>query len=233
MVQVVDMGAKEVLLGVGLVFVGAPLAVLSDVPSPWNFVLAGIVALTGAVMIVSYLRSSSLMPSTNANAGLDGGAPVLDARAAAENQLEQFRRQRSALELAAQGADGSIETIDLSGNPPSKLLDVVDGGETYRLKFSSSGGEDVWVYGDDPSIRSIAIERFAQRGELVDAAALRQERGAASVGINQRVFAITQDNKVVQALVVRVRYYNAGDDRDELRVCYRVYPAGEFLIPAL
>lgn len=230
MVQVADMGAREVLLGVGLVFVGAPLAVLSDVPSPWNFVLAGVVALAGVVLIVSYLRSSSLMHSTNA---LDSGVSVLDARAAADHQLEQFRRQRSALELAAQGADGSIEIIDLSGNPPSKPLDVVDGGETYRLKFSSSGGEDVWVYGDDPSIRSLAIERFAQRGDVVDAPNLRQERGANSVRINQRVFAITRDNKVIQVLILSVRYYNSGDNSDELRVSYRVYPPGEFLIPAL
>ena len=227
------MGAREVLLGLGLALVGAPLAVLSDLPRPWNFAIAIASAGLGLYLVWRYLRNDTPAANSGASGAPARDVPVPDARAAAENQLEYFRQQRSALELAARGSEGTIAVIDLSGNPPDKPLDIVDGANTYRLKFSSSGGDNVWVYGDDPSIRSLAVERFAQRGDIVDAPNLRTERGATSVAINQRVFAMTPENKAIKALVLSVRYYNAGDDRDEVRTPYRVYAPGEFLIPAL
>jgi hypothetical protein len=231
-VQVAGMGKQEFALAAALVLMGAPLAVLSDVPSPWNFVVAGALAVAGLVLIWKYLSSPAVRAEPTAHAIQPARKQPVDARSQAQRQRDVFRQRRSELEVATQGADCAIRVLDLSGNPPTKLLEIVEAGTTYRLKFSSSGGESVWVYGDDPSVKSIAVERFAQRGEAADVPSLRPERGAANVVINQRVFATTQDDRVIQALILSVRYYNAGDDRDEVRVCYSVYPAGEFLIPA-
>jgi hypothetical protein len=42
-----------------------------------------------------------------------------------------------------------------------------------------------------------------------------------------------KDGKTLQLVLAGVLYYGQGDDTDEARFKYRIYDAGEFLIPAL
>ena len=221
----------DTLRNIGYVLLASSLAPFFAVNSVWVIPVAMVIFLAGAFLIVAPHKLTRGDAPTVAEA--DRPAPIRNGRAEAQAQLEAVRAERAELERLANGADAEIAVIHLSGNPPGNALDIVAGANTYQLKFSSSGGDDVWVYGDDPSIRSLAVERYARRGDNVDATGLRAERGATSVRVNQRVFAVTHDNRVIQALILSVRYYNAGDDTDEVRVAYRVYQPGQFLIPAL
>ncbi len=228
--------SKDVLRNVGYVLLASALAVFLALEGDWKLpVAAAALAVGGGLIVWPHLFTRDREPPLRPQAINQNGVPLQnqDPRAAAQAQLEDFRRRRSELEQVARGADGLITVLDLSGSPPTKPIEVADQGQVYRLKFSRSGGTNVWVYGDDPSIRSIAVDRHARRCELVDVTTLRPERDTTFVNINERVFATTTDGRVIQVLVLSVRDYNAGDDRDEVRLCYKIYPAGEFLTPAL
>jgi hypothetical protein len=217
------MGKDEIRVGVGLVLLAAALTVLGPVASPWNFLFAAVLLLSGLVTI-SWNRIARRAPRSPSWAALEEGIRMAQ---------EEFRSRRSALEQQAGGAEGDIAVIDLTGNPPNKKIKIEDAGIEYVLNISRAGGTNVWFYGNHPSIKSLAYEPFAKRGEIVDVTALRRVRDALAVKIGERVFATTTDKRVIQVLLLSVRYYNDGDDHDEARVCYRVYAPGKFLIPAL
>ena len=78
-----------------------------------------------------------------------------------------------------------------------------------------------------------SVVKSVEPGKLTDVRTLRRLRDASPVEIGQRAFFEMNEGTILQIVVVGVLYYNAGDDRDEVRIKYRMYDAGEFLIEPL
>lgn len=151
-----------------------------------------------------------------------------------EDVRESLLRRRRELEKLALGAKGTRVVIEF-GEGNIKNIEIVSDRNKYSIAVSQNNGTALWVYAQDGSMRSIAsVPQSIQRGGLIDVRTLRPVKGGAlPIVIGQRAVAITADGAMIQILLTGVQDYNSGDDTDEARFKYVLYPAGEFLVPAM
>jgi len=163
------------------------------------------------------------------NTNHSGGA--LEAMAAERQRFVVARRK---LEEAVLGAEGDVVTVkmDAMGGLKSFYIHTQEG--TYKLSATPNSGQEFWIYDNLGGVTtSISPVRYAKRGELIDTRQLHSIGSPQTVKIGEHVFLKGDTDCVVQLLIIGVLATTAGDPVDEARAKFKVYPPGEFLIPAL
>lgn len=104
----------------------------------------------------------------------------------------------------------------------------------YGVKISRGSAVTVWFYADSPDVTKLAVDGKTERGDLIDLRALLPVRREVAVKIGERAILSMANGDVMQILLVGVLCYDPhGDDRDEVRVRYRIHRDAEHLIEAL
>jgi hypothetical protein len=162
--------------------------------------------------------------------------PPLPASPQLPSEEEQYRslvRTRQQMELPLQDAEGTpiTHTFDETGTGE---LSIRVAGTTYAIPISKSSAMSVWVYKKGPAISKVFVVRAGTpRNHVVDIRQLRVVKESLAVNIGDRAILELGDGKTMQLLVVGVLYYGSGDNVDEARFKYKIYDAGQFLVPAL
>lgn len=160
-------------------------------------------------------------------------APSVPRPLSQAEQRQAFLNARQQMELAANGADGTPIKHEFDQTGIGSLT-IANGTSTYTIPVSKSSGTNVWIYDTHLPIAKLFIVRTdIARGQIVDTRQLRLVRRSDVLNIGDRAIVEMLDGTTIQLLLVGVLYYGAGDDSDEARFKYKIYDAGDFLIPAL
>jgi hypothetical protein len=99
--------------------------------------------------------------------------------------------------------------------------------------LSKNKGLQVWVYNTNPSIRRLLRVGAAERHELIDVADLPPIDRSINLTIGECVVVETTDGSIAQLLLTDAHVRANGDQIDDARFKYQVYPPGTSQIRAL
>jgi hypothetical protein len=174
---------------------------------------------------------------SRATAVPERGEPMQVQRGAPEGTPEEEARrnlvtQRNELERAALPTKGTPLTYEFDNSGIGQIT-LTRGDKGYPLQITKCSATAIWVYPNHNAVKWASVVKTVEPGQLIDVRTLRRIRDSTPVEIGQRAFFEMEDGTILQLVVVGVLYYNAGDDKDEVRIKYRMYDAGEFLIQPL
>lgn len=153
-----------------------------------------------------------------------------------ETPEEQARRllveQRGELEGKALATQGTPLVYEFDNTGIGKI-ELTNGNKNYDLQITKCSATAIWVYPNNNAVKWASVVKTIKPGERIDVRTLRHVRDFTPVEIGERAFFEMDDGSILQMVVVGVLYYNAGDDKDEVRIKYRIYEPGEFLIEPL
>jgi hypothetical protein len=153
-----------------------------------------------------------------------------------EEIQKQHRRSplesRSKLELAARDAAGTPIRVEF-GQSGIEVLRVKDGETEYQVKVSIAGSMGAWIFPASNSPKPIYISKTIEHGKPIDIRQLRHSKAQDTFQIGEHAFVVLPDGKMLQLILVGVQWYREGDDIDELRFKYKIYPPEEFLFDSL
>jgi hypothetical protein len=164
-------------------------------------------------------------------------SPVAPFKPPTPEEMQRQMRQgllerRGAMELAARDAAGTPIRIEF-GQSGIELLRIKDGDTEYQVQVSIGGSTGAWIYPASASPKPIYISKTTDHGKPIDIRQLRHSKAQDVLQIGEHAFVVLPDGKMLQLILVGVQWYREGDDIDELRFKYKIYPADEFLFDSL
>jgi hypothetical protein len=208
-----------------------------------NILLGLLGAATGAALAI-YLGYVVAPSAPSADTASGGGhvitppstpAPAVVQLSPEESQKQQRQyllESRGKLELAARDAAGTPIRVEFAKLGTESLL-VKDGETEYQVRVGVAGPTGAWLYPASDSSKSLFMSKTIEHGKTIDIRQLRPSKEADVLQIGEHAFIVLPDRKILQLILVGAQWYRSGDDIDELRFKYKIYPADEFLFDSL
>lgn len=201
------------------------------------YTLAGAAALVGTQVFSDAWQqrkggqSKTSEPAPGAPAATKPAPKPLTAAEKREAARRAFVEMRQPLQEAVMNTDGTLIAHEFGPDGMGEIEIPTEGGTTVPI--SKDNGIMVWVYNNHPSIRRLLRVGSAERHEPIDVTDLPLIDRVISLPIGDSVVIDATDGSIIQLLLVDAHVRVNGDQIDDARFRYEIYPPGTSQVHAL